>query len=241
MDATQDKALRAPFAPELISLLPKVSCKACTDSQAKHCGQHQKSKCQGCGAWITTAHVHLSYVGHAETTDRFLSVDPEWTWEPLAFDGIGLPAFDGNGGLWMRVTIAGVTRLGYGDAQGKKGPNAVKEAIGDGLRNAGMRFGVALDLWAKSDLAAIHADKETGEIAGSSSRSESPAPVQPSGPTPLQQAKAKLWDMAKVRKWDMPALSSEFEATMSVGKLPDASVEQINEYIKILAAEDAAS
>jgi hypothetical protein len=28
----------------------------------------------------------------------------------------------------------------------------VKEAIGDALRNAAMRFGAALDLWAKSDL-----------------------------------------------------------------------------------------
>jgi hypothetical protein len=45
------------------------------------------------------------------------------------------------------LTIAGVTRLGYGHADGKQGPDAVKETIGDALRNAGMRFGVGLDLW----------------------------------------------------------------------------------------------
>ena len=49
--------------------------------------------------------------------------------------------------LWIRLTVAGVTRIGYGHAEGKKGPDAVKETIGDSIRNAAMRFGVALDLW----------------------------------------------------------------------------------------------
>lgn len=96
--------------------------------------------------------VTLDYVGHAALTARLLDVDPEWSWEPVAVDERGLPAFDENGGLWIRLTIAGMTRLGYGDASGKKGANAVKEAIGDALRNAGMRFGAALDLWSKEDL-----------------------------------------------------------------------------------------
>lgn len=96
--------------------------------------------------------VTLDYVGHAALTARLLDVDPEWSWEPVAVDERGLPVFDENGGLWIRLTIAGMTRLGYGDASGKKGANAVKEAIGDALRNAGMRFGAALDLWSKEDL-----------------------------------------------------------------------------------------
>jgi hypothetical protein len=104
--------------------------------------------------------VFLDYVGHAAVTDRLLAVDPEWTWEPVALDERGLPRFDESGGLWIRLTIAGVTRLGYGDAAGKKGANAVKEAIGDAIRNAAMRFGVALDLWAKEDLS-----QSTREIA----------------------------------------------------------------------------
>lgn len=95
---------------------------------------------------------YLDYVGHAATTDRLLTVDPTWSWEPVAFDQRGLPAFDEQGGLWIRLTVCGVTRLGYGHAAGKKGPDATKEAIGDALRNAAMRFGVALDLWAKEDL-----------------------------------------------------------------------------------------
>jgi hypothetical protein len=96
--------------------------------------------------------VHLDYVGHAVTTNRLLDVDPAWYWEPLTFDEHGLPKLDQNGGLWIRLTILGVTRLGYGDAQGKTGGDAMKERIGDALRNAAMRFGVALDLWSKADL-----------------------------------------------------------------------------------------
>jgi hypothetical protein len=95
--------------------------------------------------------IQLDFVGHGWLTQRFLDVDPEWNWEPFAVDENGLPRLDEFGGLWIRLTIAGVTRIGYGDAAGKKGPNAVKEAIGDALRNAGMRFGAALDLWCKGD------------------------------------------------------------------------------------------
>ena len=78
----------------------------------------------------------------------------------MAFGANGLPAFDATGGLWIRLTVCGVTRLGYGNAANK--PNAdpgsrEKECIGDALRNALMRFGGALDLWHKGDL---HLDDE---------------------------------------------------------------------------------
>jgi hypothetical protein len=91
----------------------------------------------------------LDYVGHAATTDRLLSVDPLWTWEPVAFDEHGLPAFQGKN-LWIKLTVCGVTRYGIGDG------NSVKECIGDAIRNAAMRFGVALDLWSKEELEQSH-------------------------------------------------------------------------------------
>lgn len=90
----------------------------------------------------------LDYVGHAAVTDRLLKVDPSWTWEPFATDEQGLPVLDSEGNLWIHLTVCGVTRPGVGD-----GKNA-KELISDALRNAAMRFGVALDLWSKEDLAA---------------------------------------------------------------------------------------
>jgi hypothetical protein len=72
-----------------------------------------------------------------------------WTWKPLAFTEAGLPAFDSNGGLWIELTVCGVTRYGYGEPQGRDKFDQTKGAIGNAIRNAAMRFGVALDLWAK--------------------------------------------------------------------------------------------
>ena len=103
-------------------------------------------------SYLPKGGVKLAYVGHAALTDRLLDTDPAWTWEPLALDERGLPALDEVGGLWIKLTICGVTRLGYGDAGAKKGGDAMKERIGDALRNAAMRFGAALDLWHKGDL-----------------------------------------------------------------------------------------
>jgi hypothetical protein len=94
----------------------------------------------------------LAYVGHAALTDRLLNVDPGWTWEPLAMSPHGLPVMDDLGGMWIRLTVCGVTRLGYGHAGNKQGGDAIKEIIGDAMRNAAMRFGVALELWHKGDL-----------------------------------------------------------------------------------------
>jgi hypothetical protein len=97
---------------------------------------------------LPTGGIQLDYVSHAWVTDRLLEVDPTWTWEPVAFDEDGLPKFDENGGLWIRLTVCGVTRLGYGEPQGRDKYDSVKGSISNSLRNASMRFGVALDLWA---------------------------------------------------------------------------------------------
>jgi hypothetical protein len=144
--------LREPFPAHHISKLPKPT-KAQTD--AVRADFKKGIRCQLCGAWHHPDVVHLDYVGHAALTDRLLSCDPTWNWEPVAFSPDGLPALDRDGGMWIRLTVCGVTRLGYGDAAGKSGPDAMKERIGDALRNAAMRFGAALDLWHKGDL---HAD-----------------------------------------------------------------------------------
>jgi len=98
---------------------------------------------------LPTGGLQLDYVSHAWVTDRLLQVDPMWTWEPVAFDADRLPKFDNNGGLWIKLTVCGVTRYGYGEPQGRDKFDACKGAISNALRTASMRFGVALDLWAK--------------------------------------------------------------------------------------------
>ena len=95
------------------------------------------------------ANANKEYAGHAAVTDRLLEVDQEWTWK---FLGDGTPVFDDVGGIWIELTVCGVTRIGYGFPERLKGGNAVKEAIGDAIRNAAMRFGVGLEFWFKGDL-----------------------------------------------------------------------------------------
>lgn len=142
MTPEQAEALRAAFPATAVGKLPKPTRR-----------DAQPGKCPDCGGWHGLPAVHLDYVGHAAVTDRLLAVDPEWNWEPLALDDAGLPRVDRFGGLWIRLTVCGVTRLGYGEA-GAKEPSGqtMKELISDALRNAAMRFGVALDLWSKEDL-----------------------------------------------------------------------------------------
>lgn len=156
--------LRQPFPPNQISKLPKPT-KAQTDAVKQ---DFKKGiRCKECGAWHHPDVVHLDYVGHAALTDRLLDVDPQWFWEPVSFGPDGLPAFDRSGGLWIKLTVCGVTRLGYGNADPKPNQDAgarEKEVIGDALRNAAMRFGAALDLWHKGDLHAHTTEEPADEV-----------------------------------------------------------------------------
>lgn len=172
MDADTHKKLREKFDVKHIGIKPKITCQPCSKAFGKACEKHPKSKCTslrgepGCGQWITPQHMHIEFVGHANVTDRLLEVDPEWTWEPVAFAPDGLPALTPDGGLWIRLTVAGVTRIGYGGADGKTGDDAVKEAVSDALKTTAMRFGVGLDLWRKEEASGKPAE-------------DAPAPTQP--------------------------------------------------------------
>jgi hypothetical protein len=148
------KDLRRPFTPEQTGKLPKVTCGECSNPKVE-CTKHQRRRCRTCQAYVSTQHIHVDFVGHAHVTERLLEVDPQWYWEPVALNANGIPATDDNGGMWIRLTVAGMTRLGYGHANGKRGGDAVKETIGDAIRNAAMRFGVALDLWKKEPAAPV--------------------------------------------------------------------------------------
>lgn len=158
--------------------------------------------------------IFLDFVGHGFLTARFLDVDPEWTWEPFAIGADGLPLLDESGGLWIKLTICGVTRIGYGDAGGKKGPNAVKEAIGDALRNAGMRFGAALSLWCKGD---------------------PDAPPAPPARTELDDALDELGDMCAGLGLNPTEVAARFIAEHKV--VPRrSSARVVREFIKSLSA-----
>ena len=144
--------LRRPFPAHQIGKLPKPT-RAQTD--AVKADFKAGIRCKECKAWHHPDVIHLDFVGHAALTDRLLDADPMWYWEPLAYTEDGLPRFDATGGLWIKLTVCGVTRIGYGNADIKSGSSAgdrEKEVISDGLRNTGMRFGAALELWHKGEL-----------------------------------------------------------------------------------------
>jgi len=152
--------LREPFPANQISKLPKP-----TTAQTDAVKRDFKAgiRCKLCGAWHHPDAIHLDYVGHAALTDRLLDCDPNWNWEPVTMDlENGRPKFDPLGGMWIKLTVCNATRLGYGHAGDKKGGDAIKEVIGDALRNAAMRFGAALDLWHKGEL---HVEDDDGNRA----------------------------------------------------------------------------
>jgi hypothetical protein len=246
--------LRAPFADDEVGRLPKLTCKPCQDAQAKVCNQHKKFRCPRCNAWVSEAHVDLGFVGHADVTNRLLDADPEWVWEPVPDPASqGLPC--APGGMWIRLTVCGVTRLGYGDAPGKKAGDAVKEVIGDALRNAAMRFGVGLGLWANGD-------REWGAAGGAGMEAErhsedqaaqQPAPEAPSderapsgGPTDDRTAEqvevdetrsavrqfviSRGWNGAKVERafrktYGLPSTAVDVTARQLVSFLADLQLE----------------
>ena len=139
--------LREPLPPGSVSKLPVNVSK-----------DGAPAACRVCHGWHRPARTHLDYAGHAAVTDRLLEVDATWNWRPLAFDADGLPRLvtdkDGSPrGLWILLAVAGVERLGYGSVEAGKA-DAIKELVGDAVRNAAMRFGVGLALWHKGELPA---------------------------------------------------------------------------------------
>lgn len=205
--------LREPFPEHQISLLPKPLKR-----------DAPKGKCPECGGYHGLPAIHLSYVGHAALTDRLLECDESWTWEPVAYGPDGLPLLDRDGGMWIRLTVCGVTRLGYGDAQGKSGPDAMKERIGDALRNAAMRFGAALDLWHKGDLHGSQNDEDDGD--GASEGASQPAQANRASAKRLTSPEAPA-DMAIIEQMNAAATIQELVKIMnSLSKEQKASANE---------------
>lgn len=96
--------------------------------------------------------IQLDFVGHADITKILLEIDPHWRWVPIAWDN-GRPAIhveNGMATMWGELTLLGQARLGVGSVRADKA-DLDKELVGDFLRNASMRFGIALSLWTKQE------------------------------------------------------------------------------------------
>ena len=96
--------------------------------------------------------INLAYVSHADITKILIEVDPSWSWQPMEWVN-GRPAINvenGTATMWGTLTLLGKSMLGVGSVRADK-QDLDKELVGDFLRNAAMRFGIALSLWSKQD------------------------------------------------------------------------------------------
>ncbi len=188
---------------------------------------------------IPRGNTKLDYVSHATTTDRLLSADPQWTWEPLGRDEHGAPKMEylkeafsdpaAKVGLWIVLKVAGTETPGFGEGKN------YKEAIGDAIRNAAMRRGVALDLWAKVDL--VVDDAAAAKKAPAAKPKAEPAKTEkPTDPSPerdaLMQRSAELMHEyvvatgdnpeqghADIKNWSEHTLQKQSRAQMDEGEL----------------------
>lgn len=106
-------------------------------------------------SYLPKGGAQIAYVGHAEITRMLLEADPEWTWEPQAWDPAGGPLIIARGThlvLWGFLTLHGKRIPCVGTCEAKK-QEADKELIGDLIRNGAMRFGISLNLWSKAEKA----------------------------------------------------------------------------------------
>lgn len=101
--------------------------------------------------------LELDYVDHATVTRMLIDIDPLWTWNPMGYtqDGAPLVDMDDNGNpraLWINMRVRGrsIPAVGTIERPGSKNyGDALKELIGDAIRNGAMRFGVCGGLWAR--------------------------------------------------------------------------------------------
>jgi hypothetical protein len=172
----------------------------------------------------------LDFVGHADVTKMLIEIDPMWTWEPVAFDGWGLPAYRVENGMahmsgWLIVN--GVRRLGIGSVMHNK-PDLLKELASDFIRNAAMRFGICLSLWTK---------QEWEDIPNKN------APVQPkvepvTADTPLQKTQINQFKKA-CEKANIHANDVATRANVLLEKATHGDLEKLRATYKEMIAEAA--
>ena len=130
---------------------------------------------------LPRGNIQLDYVGHAEITKILIEIDPLWDWKPLKIDDDGLPSYrveNGMAHMAGAMTLLGHTRLAVGSAPHNK-QDLLKELISDFIRNAAMRFGIALSLWSKEEWS-----DDPKPAVKKPAPKKAPSPSQPNMPAP---------------------------------------------------------
>lgn len=181
--------------------------------------------------------IALDYVGHAEITRILCEVDPLWYWEPFEIKD-GRPATttaNGMVSMWGRMYLLGCERIGVGTVKHDK-PDLDKELVSDFLRNAAMRFGIALSLWSKQEWEDLKKGDSTPQkpvraVSKPRTAPQTPAPTQDKaqdekipetqmekfvaacqkeGLNPITVFKAAGVDVRHAKQSDLPAMRKAF-------------------------------
>lgn len=176
--------------------------------------------------------IQLDFVGHAEITRTLIEIDPLWWWEPASWDG-GVPAITrANGFAHMAGTlyIKGVGRIGVGSVKEDK-PDVYKELISDFLRNAAMRFGIALSLWSKQEWDDLNNHKQA---------TPAPAPARPQTTKNEKLSDEQLKQFTDAcEKAGLNAMEVHRKAGLTIGKATQADLPALRAAFKEMSAGQA--
>jgi len=179
--------------------------------------------------------VQLSYVGHAEITKALSEIDCNWSWEPV-LGADGLPAIRTQHGkimrrdkdpllvemstMWGKLTLCGVTRWAVGSVESHK-PDLDKELVSDFLRNAAMRFGIALGLWMKDT-----APTKPRVITQSADGVTTERPANAPSDKQVWLYKKLLKEAGKLPPLDLPSMD-KFQVSKAIEALKNNEPEEI--------------
>jgi hypothetical protein len=183
--------LREPFAPSQIGKLPKGG-----DDVAKSAYQ----RCEVCKQKAPPHHWHVDYVGHAIVTDRLNRVVGTDGWSYTRPERV----HDDRGKLL--AVISEMTILGHTKGIEVGGPatsastyaGQLKTAISDYICRAAMRFGVALDLWAKQELESLTYEDRQDTGQADSHRSTQGPEVGATSPAPASGSTSNVVDLNRI-------------------------------------------
>lgn len=184
--------------------------------------------------------IQLDFVGHADITKILLEIDPHWRWVPIAWDN-GRPAIhveNGMATMWGELTLLGQARLGVGSVRADKA-ELDKELVGDFLRNAAMRFGIALSLWTKQEWEDLNhnpapAPKRTAKAADTIQRVAQKAAVKEAN-TKLSDAQIEQFLAACETKGVDPVAVSA-NAGVNIEEATEADLAKLRAAFKELAS-----
>jgi hypothetical protein len=141
-----------------------------------------------------------------------------------------------DGEFWVRgtMTIGGITRVEFGDGSNPK------EAIGNFIRRGAMRFGVAIDLWAREELESepvepVQQERKSSGVDGMAGTDQGAGYGEGSAPTDTRALSSQVRTLLRIAqdlRWvDSDIAAALHEAFPGVSDLKELTQVQARELI----------